>query len=98
MPKCSVANAPIDRPTTCALSILSTSSTARIALEILRHVGRRVAARVVGDAAVAPREVTHLGLPTAVVAAELVNEHDRHASAGLLVVKLDAVVRGELGH
>jgi hypothetical protein len=33
-----------------------------------------------------------------VVAAELVNEHDRRAGAGLLVVKLDAVVRGELGH
>src|ERR1051325_3924014 len=28
--KCNVANAPIERPTTCALSILSASSTARI--------------------------------------------------------------------
>src|SRR6185295_1886812 len=70
----------------------------RISLEVLRHVGRRIAARVVGDAAVASREVTQLGLPAAVVAAELMNEHDRRAGAGLLVVKLDAVVGSELGH
>ena len=51
----------------------------RIALDVRWHVRRRIAARVVGDAAVAAREMAHLRLPAAVVAGELVHEHDRRA-------------------
>ncbi len=107
MPKCSVANAPIDSPTTCArwmpqriehAADVVARARLRVALDILGHVGGRIAARVVGDAAVAAREVAQLRLPAAVVAGELVHEHDRRAAAGLLVVELDAVVGGKLRH
>jgi hypothetical protein len=70
----------------------------RVALEVLGHVGRRVAARVVRNAAVAARKVAHLRLPAAVVAAELVHEHDRRAAARLLEIELDAVVGREGWH
>ena len=107
MPKCSVANAPIDRPTTCArcdaervehAADVVARARLRVALEVLGHVGGRIAARVVGDAAVAAREVAHLRLPAAVVAGELVHEDDRRAAAGLLVVQLDAVVGVQRWH
>ena len=70
----------------------------RITLDVLRHVRRRVSAGVVGDAAVAAREMAQLRLPAAMVAAELVNEHDRRAGAGFLVVELYAVIGGERRH
>ena len=70
----------------------------RIHGHVLRHVGGRPAARIEGDASVAPREIAHLRLPAAVVAGKLVHEHDRHAAAGFLVVELHAVVGGEMGH
>ncbi len=62
------------------------------------HVGGRIAARVVGEAAVAPAEEAQLRLPAAVVARELVDEHDRHAFARLLVVEADAVVGLDVRH
>ena len=57
----------------------------RVGIEVLvgvdfgggRHVGWRVAARGIGDAAVAAREVTHLRLPIGVVGRELMQEDDR---------------------
>src|SRR6218665_564611 len=60
----------------------------RIALHILRHVRRPIAARA----------VTHLWLPTAVVTAELVHEHDRRAIAGALVVEANAVAGTGVAH
>ena len=41
---------------------------------IARHVGRRIAARRVGDAAVALAEFAHLRLPAAVVGREFMHE------------------------
>jgi hypothetical protein len=70
----------------------------RVALEILGDLRWRIAARVVGDAAVATREEAHLRLPAAMVAAELVHEHDRGAATRFLVIELDAVVGGEGWH
>src|SRR5207244_220491 len=55
------------------------------------HARRGVAAVVVGDHAVAPREVAHLRLPRAVIARELVAPDERKPTAGLLVVQVDSV-------
>jgi hypothetical protein len=69
-----------------------------VVLRALRHVARRIAARVVGDAAVRACEVAQLRLPAAMVAGELVHEHERRAAAGLFVVQVDAVVGADRGH
>ena len=50
-----------------------------VSIRVFRHVGRRIAAGVVGDAAVAPREMAELRLPAQAVARELVNEEHRMA-------------------
>ena len=63
-----------------------------------RHVGRRIAARRIGDAAIAPREVAHLRLPGAPVAGELVHEQERRAAARLLVVQAHIVAGGGERH
>ncbi len=68
----------------------------RIGVEALRHVGRRIAAGRIGDAAVAPAEILQLRLPGRVVAAEFVDEQDRGAFARFLDVELDAVLGGDL--
>lgn len=70
----------------------------RIGLDVLRHVGRRIAAGGEGDAAVAPREEIHLRLPRQMVAAEFVDEHDRRPFAILLEIEADTVARGGVGH
>src|SRR5437016_4836933 len=66
----------------------------RVALELLRNVGGRIAARVIRDAAVAAREMAQLRLPAAMITRELVDEHDGCARAGFFIVKPHAVVRG----
>ena len=63
-----------------------------------RHVRRRVAARGIGDAAVAAREVTHLRLPIGVVGGEFVQEDDRRPAAGLLEIEPDIVAGDGIGH
>ena len=52
-----------------------------------RHVGWRIAARRIGDAAVAAREVAHLRLPVGVVGRELVQEDDRRPASRLFIVQ-----------
>src|SRR5258707_12072379 len=63
----------------------------RIARAVLRYVGGRKAARVVGDAAEVAREEAQLRLPAAVIAGELVHEHERRAAAALLVIQAGGV-------
>src|ERR1700722_11619160 len=70
----------------------------RVALDIRGNIRRRVAARIVEDAAVALREIPHLRLEAAEVASEFMHEHNRRAGAGFLVIKSDAVVGGRLRH
>jgi hypothetical protein len=65
---------------------------------IVGHVGGRIAARVIGDAAVAAGEMPHLRLPAAVIAGELVREDHRGAGPGLLVIEADRVIRGQHWH
>ncbi len=48
----------------------------RVAGDVRQYIGARPAARVEGDAAVAPGEVAHLRLPTAMVAGKLMDEDD----------------------
>ena len=62
------------------------------------HIGGRVAAGVVGDAAIAPAEGADLGLPAAIVAGELMDEEQRRPRAGLFVVELHAIVGVREGH
>ena len=50
-----------------------------------------VAARRIGDAAMAAREVAHLRLPARIVGGKLVNEQDRRSAAGFLKIKLHIV-------
>ncbi len=69
-----------------------------IPLDISRHIGRRVASRVIGDAAIAAREMAHLRFPGAPVSGEFVHEDDRRAGAALFVVQLYAIVRYQGWH
>jgi hypothetical protein len=59
---------------------------------IVRRVGRRVAARRVGDALVGPGEEPDLRLPAPVVSGELMDEQQRSAGPGDLGMQPDAVV------
>ena len=52
-----------------------------------RHVGRRIAARGIGDAAVALAEFAELRLPAAMVAGEFVHEQDRRALPRFFVME-----------
>src|ERR1700758_2163050 len=70
----------------------------RIGLDTLRYVRRRIAARGVGDAAMAAAEKAQLRLPARMVAAELMDEEDRRALAGFFRMELHAVLGGDHGH
>ncbi len=70
----------------------------RIARAVFRHIGRRKTARVVGDAAEIAREKAHLRLPAAMIAGELVDEDERRAAAGFLVMEPGAVLGTRVGH
>src|SRR6185295_2587953 len=71
----------------------------RLAVKLLvgRAVRGWIAARSPGDAAPVAPEVAHLIFPAAVVAAELVDEQDRRAATGFLVVDARAFGWG-IGH
>ena len=69
-----------------------------VSVRVLRHVGRRIAAGVIGDAAVAPREMAELRLPAHVVAREFVDEEHRMARPGLFVIEPGSVRRRRIGH
>ena len=64
----------------------------------MRHGGRRIAAGVEGDAAVAPGEEPHLRLPGPQVAGIFVDEDQGRAGAGFLVIELDPVIRHNHRH
>src|SRR5262245_8399540 len=64
----------------------------RIRCSTLGNARRRIPAMVVGDHAVAPTEVAHLGLPRSEVPTELVTPDQRSPAPGLLVVDIDVVV------
>ena len=68
-----------------------------VQLLVGRAVRGRIAARAPGDAAPAAPEVAHLVFPAAVVAGELMDEQDRRAATGFLVVDARAV-RWGIGH
>ncbi len=70
----------------------------RIALGILRHVGWRVAPGVIGDTAIASRKIADLRLEAAAVISKLVDENDRGACPGLLVIEADTVIGSEVWH
>ena len=63
-----------------------------VALGLLRYIGRRIAPRAVGDAAIALAEMAHLHFPRAVVGREFVDEHDGRPRAGLLEIERYAIV------
>ena len=68
----------------------------RIARRVLGHVRGRVAAGIVGDAAVAPPEIAHLAFVAAIVVGEFVDEDDRRPRPCLLVIEADAVIGRQL--
>jgi hypothetical protein len=70
----------------------------RVLVDRVGHLGRRIAARIVGDAAIEPAEMAHLRFPRADIAGKLVHEHDRDAGADLLVIELHSVVGGQMRH
>ncbi len=63
-----------------------------------RHVGGRIAARRIRDAAVAAREVTHLRLPIGVVGREFMQEDDRRSQARLFEMQTDMILGHGIGH
>ncbi len=56
-----------------------TGAILRVAVGILRHFGWRVAAGIVGDAAITPGKVADLRLEAAIVVGEFMDEDDRSA-------------------
>src|SRR5579885_1748863 len=70
----------------------------RVLLPVFWHIRRRIAACVVGDAAVPPREEAELRLVASVIAGELVDKQDRIPGPCLLVIEPDPVVCGEVRH
>src|ERR1700712_982682 len=78
----------------------------RIAIEMLVavgvrgrwHIGRRVAACGIGDAAMSAREVAHLRLPIGVVGRKFMQEDDRCSLAGLLEIEPYIVAGDGIGH
>ena len=70
----------------------------RISRGIFGYIGGRVAAGIVGDGAIAPSKMAQLALVAAVIVGEFMNEDDRGAGTGLLVIKPDAVVGREVWH
>jgi hypothetical protein len=70
----------------------------RVFRHVFRNVGRRVTARGIGDGAVALPEMAHLRFPRAMVAGVFMDEDDRGASAGLLVIQADSVVCEGMWH
>jgi hypothetical protein len=69
-----------------------------VALGVVRDVGRREAARVVGHAAEVAREEAHLRLPATVVARKLVDEEQRRAGAGVFEIEPRAVPGVRMWH
>ena len=66
----------------------------RVVVQPLRHVRRRIAARVVGYDAIPPAEEVDLRPPRAKVARELMAPNEREAVAMLFVVEIDSVDGG----
>ncbi len=63
-----------------------------------RHVRRRIAARVECNATIATGKKPQLRFPAAGIARELVHENQRHAFAGLVVMKPGLVAGNGVGH
>ena len=61
----------------------------RVRCRVVRYVGRRIAASVVGDDAVATSERLHLRRPALRAAPELVGEHEWEAAASLAIFDPD---------
>src|ERR1700722_6455946 len=69
-----------------------------IGRRILRYVRWRIAARGIGDGPVALPEMLKLLFPAAMIAGEFMDEDDRRAASGFLVVQPHAVISGRKGH
>src|SRR5690349_13643941 len=88
----------------CDLEVIENSE--RVGVEVLvgvdigrrRHIGWRIAAGGIGDAAMAAREVTHLRLPISVIRGEFVEENNWASLAGFFEVKPHVVLRARVGH
>jgi hypothetical protein len=70
----------------------------RIGVDARGHIRRRIAARGIGDAAMAAAEIANLRFPARVVAAEFMDEEDRRACTGLFHIELHAVAGGDHRH
>ena len=69
-----------------------------VSLMAVGHVGGRIAAGAIGDAAVAATEMPHLRLPRPPVSGVLVDENDRRALADFLEVQLHPVIGRDVRH
>src|SRR5207248_11021210 len=70
----------------------------RVGGRVMWDVRRRIAPRIIGDAAVAPAEGPHLWLPAPAVAAELVGQEEWEAPPRLFIIKLYTVIGGCAWH
>src|ERR1700692_658107 len=69
-----------------------------IGRRILRYVRWRIAARGIGDGPVALPEMLKLLFPAAMIAGEFMDEDDRRAASGFLVIEPHAVIGGRKSH
>src|SRR5262249_61989134 len=69
-----------------------TRALLRIFFLILRHIRRRIATRIEGDAAIMLRKMADLLLPGANVASKFMNEYDRYAFARILLIEFHSIV------
>lgn len=63
-----------------------------------RYIRRRIAARVIGDAAIAAAEVAHLRFPASGIASKLMNEKNRDAASGRFAEELHPIIGDRIGH
>src|SRR5262249_6516855 len=70
----------------------------RIFFLVFWDIWRRIAARVEGDAAVMLPEMADLLLPGAAIAGKFMDEDDRNAFAGFLVIELHSIVGRQMWH
>src|SRR5262249_4580261 len=66
--------------------------------DVLGYIGRREAARIESDRAIALAEVPQLRFEASDVAGELMHEDHRTAIAGLLEIQAYTIVRHRIGH
>src|SRR5690348_9036800 len=74
------------------------SARLRIFSDILRHIGWRIAARIIGDGPMPLTEMPHLRFPAPVIAGVFMHKDHRPTGARLFIVEPNPVIRRCVWH